>query len=79
MGKPAVQPSTESPDDLRGAGSHAGPVEERRQRHALPDGIADEAPADLVGHALQGDRLLDAVDGEQLVVGDLDRSLDETR
>ena len=70
-------------DDLRRAGLHAGPVEQRRQRHALPRGVADEVAADLVGHARQRDELLDVGHGDELVVGErvrlVDHALDEQR
>ena len=70
-------------DDLRRAGLHPCPVEQRRQPHALPRGVADEVAADLVGHARQRDELLDVGHGDELVVAErvglVDHALDEQR
>ncbi len=47
------------------------------ERHALPHGVADQVAADLVGHALERDRHLDGVHGQQLVEVDRERLVDE--
>ena len=67
-----MKPSTERPT-ICVAGLHAGPVEQRRQRHALPRGVADEVAADLVGHALQRDGSSKVGHGDELVVGERER------
>ena len=69
VGMPAVQPSTERPDELRRAGLDAGHREHVAQPDAGPLGVADELAADLVADA--GDRhvLLDQRQLGELGVG----------
>ena len=64
------------PDHLLGAALDARPVEQVHQRHADEVGRRDVGPADLVGHARHGDRLLDQRHRSDVVEGELDRLVD---
>ena len=79
MGRPMVKPSIERPTIWSAAGLGLGPGQHVGQRHAEPERVADQRPADLVGDARQRDVLLHHRHRQQLVVGELVRRVDLAR
>ena len=63
-------------DQLLGARLDPGFAQHVGQHHALPDAVADEVAADLVGDARQRDVPLDLFPGEQVVERQLELVID---
>ena len=77
VGKPAVKPSTDSPTIWVAVGST--PASSSRSRRGMPrhTALPTRSPADLVGHAREGDHLLHQVAPQQVGVGELQLPVDQ--
>ncbi|MFN8017699.1 MAG: hypothetical protein U0P45_06215 [Acidimicrobiales bacterium] len=63
-------------DHLLGTGLHPGLPQQVVEADAGPPGVADQVATDLVGDALQGDRHLDQLPIQDVVVGELELPVD---